>query len=92
MTILDAVIPLESPQVLREELRKIAGLTVAELMSHDPLTVGPDTPASQVATMMVEHGYSIVPVLDGGTLLGAVTRSSLLRAAYPGAPGADLQG
>jgi CBS domain-containing protein len=33
---------------------------------------------------MVEHGYSIVPVLDGDLLIGAVTRAGLLRSAYPG--------
>jgi CBS domain-containing protein len=53
-------------------------------MSREPTTVTPDTAASKVAALMVEHGYSIVPVLDGDLLIGAVTRAGLLRSAYPG--------
>ncbi len=82
ITFMDAVIPLELPGRLRDELRKIAGLTVADIMTRDPVTVGPDTPASEVASLMVENGYSVIPVVDEGTLIGAVTKHGLLRAAY----------
>lgn len=83
ITIMDAVIPLELPGKLQAELEKIAGLTVADIMSREPTTVAPDTPASEVASLMVEHGYSIVPVMDGDLLVGAVTRAGVLRSAYP---------
>ncbi len=83
ITIMDAVIPLELPGKLKAEFDKIAGLTVADIMSKDPVTVTPDTAASKVAALMVEHGYSIVPVVRGDLLIGAVTRASLLRSAFP---------
>lgn len=83
ITFMDAVIPLELPGKLKAELDKIAGLTVDDIMTREPATVAPDTPASKVAALMVEHGYSIVPVVDGDLLIGAVTRASLLRSAFP---------
>jgi CBS domain-containing protein len=44
------------------------------------VTVRPDTTLTEVATRMVEEHLSLVPVLDGGVLVGAVTRRSVVAA------------
>jgi CBS domain-containing protein len=82
LSFMDFAIPLEPPSRLREELDKIAGTRVAEIMSDDPIVVGPDEPMSEVATLMVEHNFTLIPVVEDGCLLGVVTKRALLRAAF----------
>lgn len=77
--ILDAVIPLGRMQDVDDELHKMASATVEDLMTRTVITVGPDAPMDEVATRMVEDHLTLVPVVDDGRLLGAVTKRSLLR-------------
>ncbi|MCA9523071.1 MAG: CBS domain-containing protein [Myxococcales bacterium] len=77
---LNGLLPLEPfSDRTRKELDKVAGATVAEIMTRRPVTVRPDTPVSEAATLMVERHLSILPVVENGRLLGAVTKPSLLR-------------
>jgi CBS domain-containing protein len=82
LSFMDFAIPLEPPSRLREELDKIAGTHVSEIMSDEPIVVGPDASMSEVATLMVEHNFTLVPVVEDGRLLGVVTKRALLRAAF----------
>jgi len=83
LSFMDFAIPLEPPERLREELDKIAGTRVEEIMSREPIVVGPDQPMSEIATLMVEKHLTIVPVVEHGRLLGMVTKHALLHAAFP---------
>jgi CBS domain-containing protein len=80
LNFLDFAIPLEPPSRLRAELDKIAGTTVAQIMTRELVTVEPDRPVSEVARVMVDEHLTIVPVVDDGKLLGMVTKQALLRA------------
>jgi CBS domain-containing protein len=77
-TLLDAVIPLGSFDRVDAEVARIAAANVGELMTRDVVTVGPDTPLDELATRMVEDSLTLLPVVDGGALLGVVTKASLL--------------
>jgi CBS domain-containing protein len=80
LNFLDFAIPLEPPSRLRAELDKIAGTTVAQIMTRELVTVEPDRPVSEVARVMVDEHLTIVPVVDDAKLLGMVTKQALLRA------------
>lgn len=83
LSFMDFAIPLEPPSRLRAELEKIAGTTVREIMSREPITVGPERPVSEVARMMVDQHLTIVPVLsdmENDKLIGMITKQALLRA------------
>jgi CBS domain-containing protein len=82
LNFMDFTIPLEPPHRLREELDKISGTKVGEIMSTKPVVVGPNAKMSAVATKMVEKHLTLVPVVDHGKLLGVVTKAALLRAAF----------
>ncbi|KIG15456.1 CBS domain protein sometimes clustered with YjeE [Enhygromyxa salina] len=82
LTIMDFAIPLEPPGRLREELDKISGICVDEIMSEEPIVVAPTVPMSDVATLMVEQHLTLVPVVEAGRVLGVVTKEALLRAAF----------
>ncbi|MFO7561342.1 MAG: CBS domain-containing protein [Enhygromyxa sp.] len=83
LTIMDFAIPLEPPDRLREELDKIAGSSVADIMSPHPIFVTADTPMSEVASQMVEKHLTIVPVVEGDRVIGMITKQALLHAAFP---------
>jgi mannitol/fructose-specific phosphotransferase system IIA component (Ntr-type) len=60
------------------------GITVADLMSRDIVTVSPDDPLKQVANIMFKHNFDGVPVVDSaGKLMGDVSCQELIKWALP---------
>jgi CBS domain-containing protein len=59
-----------------------------DLMTIDVLTVGPDTPVSDIAKLLADHHISGVPVVDSdGKLVGIVSEADIVvRAARPHFP------
>jgi len=56
---------------------------VSEVMTRDVVSVRPDTPLSEAALRMVERKVGCLPVVDQeDKVLGLVTETDLLRAAY----------
>ncbi|MBW2560405.1 MAG: CBS domain-containing protein [Deltaproteobacteria bacterium] len=82
--LLDSLIPLFSQKDIERALKKMAAITVAEAMSADPITVGPDTELEEIATLMVKHTIHTVPVLDGGRLVGIIGKEDILKTLMPG--------
>ena len=64
------------------EYRKAHGLVAEDVMSHPVISVLPGTPVEDVAHLMAERHIKRVPVVEGGRLVGIVTRGDVLRAAY----------
>jgi CBS domain-containing protein len=81
LNILGVSIPLPGEmEHVQEELHKVAGATVAEVMEDDPLTIGPDDTLEDLATRMNEREVSHVPVVDSdGRLVGIVARGDIVR-------------
>ncbi|WP_157647349.1 CBS domain-containing protein [Actinomycetospora chiangmaiensis] len=66
--------------LLRADVEGRADARVAEYMTRDPMTVGPDTLVGIVAHRMRRYGeVRVLPVVDQGVLVGIVTRGDLLR-------------
>lgn len=55
------------------------GTIVAEIMSRGVISVSPETDAEEVAHLLASRRVRRVPVLDGGRLIGIVSRSDLVR-------------
>lgn len=53
-------------------------ISVAERMSPDPATAGPEEDSSVVAARMAERGVRHLPVVDRGHLVGMVSARDLL--------------
>ncbi len=79
LQILDARIYIESPRHFEEELRRILGVTAADVMTKKVVTVDADADFSDAATLMVEQGVNPVPVVKGGELVGIISRSDIVR-------------
>src|ERR1700761_3315226 len=56
------------------------GRKVEDVMTKDPITVDEETPLEDLVRLMEKKGIKRLPVMDGNTLKGIVTRSNLLQA------------
>jgi CBS domain-containing protein len=64
-----------------EDLRRALGGTVQDVMTREPVTVGPDATLEDAATLLHTHDVSRLPVVDGdGRLLGILARGDIIRA------------
>lgn len=55
-------------------------ITVAEIMSHIPQVLSPDTSAQEAADRMQRYGYEGYPVVREGRVIGLLTRRAVDRA------------
>ncbi|MFO0752673.1 MAG: CBS domain-containing protein [Thermodesulfovibrionales bacterium] len=84
------------PVVRSEEYRGILSREVVEkalfhglgknrcedFATADAITVAPDRPVSEVEKDMIEHNQRFVAVLEGEKVVGAITRTDILRSIY----------
>lgn len=56
------------------------GCKIAEIMTHDPLTITEDTPLETIVTLMEKNKLKRLPVMRGEKLVGIVSRANLLQA------------
>jgi CBS domain-containing protein len=61
-------------------LRKAFASNAADMMTADPDTIPPDTDVKDAARLVHESGHNRLPVVEGGRLVGVVTRLDLLGA------------
>ena len=57
----------------------ISRLTVAEIMTRDPIAVSADTSVGAAARLMLEHKIGGLPVVDGTRVVGIITESDIFR-------------
>lgn len=56
------------------------GRTAGQIMTRDPVTVTPETPAIQAISMMLGGRFSCVPVVEGQKLVGLLTSTDVMMA------------
>lgn len=75
------VIFLEPFKHYEERLRRAFAASVGDMMTADPVTIGPDEPVNRAARVIAERRHNRLPVVDAdGKLLGVVTRLDVLEA------------
>ncbi|MDL5159592.1 CBS domain-containing protein [Actinomycetospora termitidis] len=71
---------LTTLDLLRAEVEGRSGARVADVMTRDPMTMTPDSPVSVLAHRLRRYGeVRVMPIVEGGVLVGIVTRGDLLR-------------
>ena len=78
LDILGGIVPLGDTDEYRREALKSAGVTVGEVMTDDPVTVTPEATLAETATIMADRRKKILPVVEGGRLVGVITRMDIL--------------
>ncbi|MFI5184615.1 MAG: CBS domain-containing protein [Vicinamibacteria bacterium] len=77
--ILDGRIPLETPAHYRKRLRHMLGTEARDVMTEEVVTVGPDEEVESLADLMVRKRVNPIPVIEGGRLVGIVSRADIIR-------------
>jgi CBS domain-containing protein len=79
----DTVAALEQA-VPPTHLRKLRDRPLEHLVNGDLIAIGPECTLARAAELMLDYKVGFLPVVDSadGRLLGIVTESDLLRAAY----------
>ena len=57
-----------------------SAIPVEDVMTHEVLTIEPDTPLDDAARLLRRKRIGALPVVSGGRVVGIVTRSDLLEA------------
>jgi CBS domain-containing protein len=52
---------------------------VGDVMSHDVVASSPEASLREIAELMERHGIKRVPIVDGGRLVGIVSRANLVQ-------------
>lgn len=81
LSVVDAMV--DEGAVVVEKARAVFHLPmrIRDVMSVDVATVGPDTPLSAVAELLLRRGVKALPVLDGKRIVGLITGGDLLQRA-----------
>lgn len=79
LNILDIHLFLETPSHFKKRLEKLLGGRVKDVMTENPLSIGPDIPVNEIARLMASKGVHTLPVLEQGKLVGIVGKLDLIR-------------
>ena len=79
ITILDSVFYLENPDKMGDEMKKMAGTKVKDILTSKPVTVTEETPLDEIATIMAEKNMHTLPVVNQDTLVGVIGKKDIIR-------------
>jgi CBS domain-containing protein len=75
------VLPSPATSLAAHEVHSLLEqLTVAEIMTRFPVTIGPDHALTEAASRMLSHNVHALPVTEHRRLVGILTRTHLLYA------------
>lgn len=79
ISIFDWVLYLEREKDFHDEVKKITARTVSEICSRTVVTCSPETPVSEIASLMVDKKRHLIPVVEGDKVVGVVARLDIIR-------------
>lgn len=79
ISFLDGFLFLESPGKMENDLKKMAGITAGDICSKKLVSVTPETPIDEIATLMAEKQVHTLPVMDGEQLVGVIGKTDIIR-------------
>lgn len=62
-----------------EELKKLVGTKVSDVMTRDVVTADVNDTTAEVAQLMVHNGINRVPIVKDGQMVGIVSRSDIVK-------------
>jgi CBS domain-containing protein len=80
LRLFDAYITLESRSAMEEEIKRMSARLVKDICSGKVEGVSEETPIEDVATIMTDKRYSLIPVTRGRKLVGIIGRREMLKA------------
>ena len=82
--LLEGVIYLESPKRFEEEMGRILGQKVSEVMTKEVVTITPNTYIEDIATLMSTERKYLLPVMEKDKIVGIIGKADMVRAIAKG--------
>lgn len=79
VSILDSFLFLESTSKMEQEMKKIAGSSVADIYSTQVVSIAETTPLDEIATIMSEKNVHTLPVVTDDRIVGVVGKKDIIR-------------
>ncbi len=79
LTLFDSWIPMELPSTLKKEIARIGATSVSDLVNRNAPTLGPKDALRTAVGMLDRDDVDILPVVEGGRVVGVVGREDLVR-------------
>ena len=79
LRLFDAYIPLGTSK-LETDIKRMAAITVGDILTKEVVSVNEDTPVEEIATIMSEKNIHLLPVLRDGILVGIIGKRDLIKA------------
>ncbi len=80
MDLLETFLYRQNPERYVQEILKVLGLSVKELMNTELITAEEETPAGELALIMLERDIDRIPILLEGKCIGVVGREDIIQA------------
>jgi CBS domain-containing protein len=71
---------LTAEETLAAEYVKAHARKVADVMTRDVITTGPETPLHEIAVLLEKNSIKRVPIVQNGQLIGIVSGANLIQA------------
>jgi CBS domain-containing protein len=81
---------LTGDETLAADYVKAHARKVSDVMTHDVITVTPETPLHEIAVLFEKHSIKRVPIVNNGQLVGIVSRANLIQAVASTRKGLDI--
>jgi CBS-domain-containing membrane protein len=78
------------PETLAIEYVKAHARKVTDVMTRRVVTVSPETPVQEIATLLEKHSIKRVPIVENGQLVGIVSRANLIQAVATAGKGLEI--
>jgi CBS domain-containing protein len=82
--LLEGVIYLESPKRFEEEMGRILGQRISQVMTKEVITITPETYIEDIATTMSTKRKYLLPVIEKDKIVGIVGKADVVRAIAKG--------
>ena len=79
LQLLDDLISQGAPARSLQDLQRLARLPVQDLMTREVMAAQPKTPIGELISMLVTNDFKRIPVIDGTSLVGIVTRADIIK-------------
>ena len=81
---------LTAEETLGAEYVKAHARKVADVMTRDVITAGPETPLHEIAVLLEKNSIKRVPIVKNGQLIGIVSRANLIQAVASARKGPEI--
>ncbi|MBF0141414.1 MAG: CBS domain-containing protein [Magnetococcales bacterium] len=79
ITIMDAIIPVFGERQYQNDLRKMAAVSVQDIMTENVTAVEESAELQEIASILDDEHISLLPVIRGDQLVGIIGKRDIIR-------------